>query len=287
MAVRTGFVGLGHIGAQMARSLVGPQFELTVFDVAPAALARFEGSARLAGCAADVGRHSEIAGVCVRDDEQLRTVLTGPRGLLAGLGRGAIVLVHSTVRAQTIRDLAALACERGVDLIDAAVSRTVYGQAARFVCSVVGGDPAVLERARPVLEAFSTSIVHAGPLGSGMVIKACNNLVTFSEYTAAHESFRLAAANGVDAAVLRRVMTENGNLTPSMAAFIDSRTSGPARLGQAEFAESRTRIGKLSEKDLDVALELAHDSGLALAATERVRALILEVFEDKSGSSAP
>jgi hypothetical protein len=74
---------------------------------------------------------------------------------------------------------------------------------------------------------------------------------------------------------------------PVVWRMIDSCTSGPARLGQAEFAESRTRIGKLSEKDLDVALELAHDSGLALAATERVRALILEVFEDKSGSSAP
>jgi 3-hydroxyisobutyrate dehydrogenase len=106
--------------------------------------------------------------------------------------------------------------------------------------------------------------------------------VTFGEYTAAHESFRLAAANGVDAAVLHRVMTENGNLTPSMTAFIDSRTSGPARLGQAEFAEARTRIGKLSENGLDVALDLAHDSGLILAATERVRALILEVFENKS-----
>jgi 3-hydroxyisobutyrate dehydrogenase-like beta-hydroxyacid dehydrogenase len=143
---------------------------------------------------------------------------------------------------------------------------------------MVGGDPALLERARPVLEAFSTAIVHAGPLGSGMVIKTCNNLVTFIEYTAAHESLRLAAANGVDPAVLRRVMTENGNLTPSMAAFIESRATGPARLGQAEFAELQTRIGKLSEKDLDVALDLARDSGLTLAATERVRALILQVF---------
>jgi 3-hydroxyisobutyrate dehydrogenase len=147
----------------------------------------------------------------------------------------------------------------------------------------VGGDPAVLERARPVLEAFSTAIVHAGPLGSGMVVKTCNNLVTFIEYTAAHESFRLAAANGVDPAVLRRVMTENGNLTPSMAAFIESRASGPVRLGQAEFAELQTRIGKLSEKDLDVALDLARDSGLTLAATKRVRALILQVFENKPG----
>jgi 3-hydroxyisobutyrate dehydrogenase-like beta-hydroxyacid dehydrogenase len=63
-----------------------------------------------------------------------------------------------------------------------------------------------------------------------------------------------------------------------MAAFIESRTTGPARLGQAEFAQLQTTIGKLSEKDLDVALDLARDCGLTLAATERVRALILEVF---------
>jgi 3-hydroxyisobutyrate dehydrogenase-like beta-hydroxyacid dehydrogenase len=177
-----------------------------------------------------------------------------------------------------------VASERGVDLIDAAVSRTVQGQAAaRFVCSMVGGDPVIMERARPVLETFSTGIVHAGPLGAGMVIKACNNLTTFIEYTAAHESFRLAEANGIDPTVLRQVMTANGNLTPSMAAFMNFRATDTTRLGQAEFAQLQTRMGKLCEKDLDVALDLASDSGLRLPATERARALILDVFENKPG----
>src|SRR5882757_3928214 len=162
--MRAGFIGLGHIGADMAKSLAAAPFELTVFDVAPGALSRFDGIARLAGSAADVGRHSEIVGVCVRDDVQLRAALTGPQGLLEGLGQRGIILIHSTVRATTIRELAHLASEQGVDLIDAAVSRTVHGKATRFVCSMVGGDPAVMERARPVLEAFSTEIVHTGPL---------------------------------------------------------------------------------------------------------------------------
>src|SRR5882757_9760224 len=281
--MRAGFIGLGHIGADMAKSLAAAPFELTVFDVAPGALSRFDGIARLAGSAADVGRHSEIVGVCVRDDVQLRAALTGPDGLLKGIGKRGIILVHSTVRATTIRELAVVASERGVDLIDAAVSRTVQGQADRFVCSMIGGDPAAIELARPVLEAFSTAIVHAGPLGAGMVIKACNNLTTFIEYTAAHESFRLAEANGIDPTVLRQVMTANGNLTPSMAAFMNFRATGTTRLGQAEFAQLQTRMGKLCEKDLDVALELAGDSGLTLPATERARALILDVFENKPG----
>jgi 3-hydroxyisobutyrate dehydrogenase-like beta-hydroxyacid dehydrogenase len=282
--MRVGFIGLGHIGADMTKSLAAAPFELTVFDVAPGALSRFEGIARLVGSAADVGRHSEIVGVCVRDDVQLRAALTGPDGLLEGIGKRGIILVHSTVRATTIRELAVVASERGVDLIDAAVSRTVQGQAvARFVCSMVGGDPVIMERARPVLEAFSTAIVHAGPLGAGMVIKACNNLTTFIEYTAAHESFRLAEANGIDPTVLRQVMTANGNLTPSMAAFMNFRATGTTRLGQAEFAQLQTRMGKLCEKDLDVALDLASDSGLRLPATERARALILDVFENKPG----
>jgi 3-hydroxyisobutyrate dehydrogenase len=282
--MRVGFIGLGHIGTDMAKSLAAAPFELTVFDVAPGALSRFEGIARLVGSAADVGRHSEIVGVCVRDDVQLRAALTGPDGLLEGIGKRGIILVHSTVRATTIRELAVVASERGVDLIDAAVSRTVQGQAAaRFVCSMVGGDPVIMERARPVLEAFSTAIVHAGPLGAGMVIKACNNLTTFIEYTAAHESFRLAEANGIDPTVLRQVMTANGNLTPSMAAFMNFRATDTTRLGQAEFAQLQTRMGKLCEKDLDVALDLASDSGLRLPATERARALILDVFENKPG----
>jgi 3-hydroxyisobutyrate dehydrogenase-like beta-hydroxyacid dehydrogenase len=282
--MRVGFIGLGHIGSDMAKSLAAAPFELTVFDVAPGALSRFEGIARLVGSAADVGRHSEIVGVCVRDDAQLRAALTGPDGLLEGIGKRGVILVHSTVRATTIRELAVVASERGVDLIDAAVSRTVQGQAAaRFVCSMVGGDPVIMERARPVLEAFSTAIVHAGPLGAGMVIKACNNLTTYIEYTAAHESFRLAEANGIDPTVLHQVMTANGNLTPSMAAFMNFRTTGTTRLGHAEFTALQTRMGKLCEKDLDVALDLASDSGLRLPATERARALILNVFENKSG----
>jgi 3-hydroxyisobutyrate dehydrogenase len=113
------------------------------------------------------------------------------------------------------------------------------------------------------------------------VLKACNNLTTFIEFTAAHESFRLAEAKGVDSTALRQVMTANGNLTPSMAAFMNYRATGPVHLGDAEFAALQTRMGKLCEKDLDVALELAGDSGLALPATERARALILDVFENK------
>lgn len=278
--MRVGFIGLGHIGAPMARALAAPPFELTVFDVVPEALAAFEGAARLAATPAEVGRNAEIVGVCVRDDDQVRTVLGGPNGLLAGLGKGAIVLVHSTVLASTVRDLAGAAAKRGIDLIDAAVTRTVHGDATKFVCSMVGGDPSILERARLVLEAFSTEIVPAGPLGGGMVVKACNNLTTYLEFLAAHESFRLAQANGVDAAVLHRVMTGNGNLTPSMGAFMKARLTGALQADNAEHRAFRTRVGKLGEKDIDVALALARDVGLALPAAEAARALILDMFEN-------
>jgi len=80
-----GFIGLGHIGSDMAKSLVAPPFELTVFDVAPALSAV---SRESPGWPAPLrcGRHSEIVGVCVRDDVQLRAALTGPDGLLEGIG---------------------------------------------------------------------------------------------------------------------------------------------------------------------------------------------------------
>ena len=278
--MRVGFIGLGHIGAPMARALAAPPFELTVFDVVPEALDRFEDTARLAASPAEVGRNADIVGVCVRDDEQVRTVLGGPDGLLAGLGKGGIILVHSTVLAITVRDLANAAAQRGIDLIDAAVTRTVHGEANQFVCSMVGGDPAIIERARPFLDAFSTQIVPAGPLGGGMVVKACNNLTTFLEFLAAHEAFRLAEANGVAASVLQQVMTGNGNMTPSMAAFMKARITGAMQPNTPDARAFRTRIGKLSEKDLDVALALGREVGLSLPATESARALILDMFEN-------
>ena len=266
----------------MARRLCAAGLKPHLYDVNDAALQSFAAldcvrSARLA----DLARNVDIVGICVRDDRDLDAVLGGPRGLLATLAAGSIVLVHSTVRPASIRRFAANGAERGVTLLDAPVTGGAHFAEQGALTSMVGGPAEALERARPLLAAFSKRIIHAGPVAAGMTLKAANNLVTMLELLAAHESFRLMESSHLDPALLREVMTENGNLTDTMRRFLDFRRDGPRQLGDAEFEALQTRMGRLVTKDLEVALAAAQDCGVTLPGTEVASRLMMDVFLDR------
>jgi 3-hydroxyisobutyrate dehydrogenase-like beta-hydroxyacid dehydrogenase len=144
-------------------------------------------------------------------------VLIGPNGLLSGLARGTVVAIHATVRPSTITSLAKIAVEHSISVFDAAVSRSPGPKAFQVTC-MVGGDNHVIEKARPLIDAYSCKVIHAGALGAGMSLKLANNLVTYIQLLAAVEGYRLAKASGLDIALLTDLMKSNGNMTPSMAA---------------------------------------------------------------------
>ena len=113
-SVRVGFIGLGNIGAPMARRLLRPEFELTVHDNHAEALQPFEGTgARLTTSCAELVRSSQVIAVCVRDDVELLAVAYGDGSLSDSIEPGTTVLVHSTVRPQTVRDLGESLALRG------------------------------------------------------------------------------------------------------------------------------------------------------------------------------
>src|SRR5579859_4461816 len=174
--MRVGYIGLGMIGSAMAEQLIAPGMEATVFDVFPKAMAPFEGKARLASSPADLGRAVELVGICVLNDDQVRSVLTGPDGLLQTLAKGSIVAIHSTVRSSTVKELAETAAAKGVHVIDAAVSGGPMAARAKKLVCMVGGDDTILERAKPLLTAYCGNIIHAGGIGMGMALKVSNNL---------------------------------------------------------------------------------------------------------------
>ena len=253
--MRVGFVGLGSMGGDQARLLAKAHLDLMVYDTFPAALQAFEGKAKLADSIASIGRHGEIVGVCVRDDQQVREVMEGTEGLVANMAAGSVVLIHSTIRPETVVDLAEQGSRHGISVIDAAVTRTVIQPTGPFVYTMTGGDEQITERVRPVLQAFSTDIIHVGKLGSAMVLKICNNLVTWVELLIARQAFTLAAAGGVATEKLATVMTRNGALTPSMAGMVHAASRFPGSDEQRRaFLDSQGRIG---EKDLELAIELA------------------------------
>lgn len=266
--LRVGFIGLGSMGGAQARCLANSGFDLAVFDVHPPTLQAFAQSARLAASVAELGRSADVVGVCVRDDAQVRETLEGPDGLLANMRPGTIVLVHSTVSAETVHALAAQAAARGIELLDAAVSRTRMNASGPFVAVMAGGSAAALERARPVLDAYATDVFHAGPVGAGVAMKIVNNLVTWSGIVTAAQAFRLAAAGGVDLAVLQALMSANGNLTPVTRAF-SARFTGAAT--DRAFQESQAGIG---DKDLQLAAEFARAVGAEVPVAEQARSYL-------------
>jgi 3-hydroxyisobutyrate dehydrogenase-like beta-hydroxyacid dehydrogenase len=264
-----GFIGLGDLGAAMAEVIGDP---LTVFDVNRAAMEPFGARACLAESVAQVGREATLIGLCVRNDDDVRAVVSGPDGLLSTAAPGTVIAVHATVRPTTIIELAELADRRGVSLFDAAVSGGPHVARRRQQSCIVGGSAAVIERARPLLESFSSSIVHAGALGQGMVLKFANNLTTYMEMAAAVESYRLVEAAGIDPALLTKIMTANGNLTETMRLYVDYRTANARELLEGgPFRDVQAAVAGLAEKDLGLAVEAGSRVGVTLLATAALR----------------
>ncbi|MDB5395338.1 MAG: NAD(P)-dependent oxidoreductase [Rhodospirillales bacterium] len=272
--MKVGFIGVGNIGKPMAEQLAKPPFDLTVFDVSAAATAPFAGSARIAGSPAELGRHADVVGICVRHDADVTAVVTAKNGLLETLQPGAIIAIHSTVRPATVRTLAEAGMAKDVHVLDAAVSGGPAGAVARKLVAMVGGEAEPVARLKPMLEAFSGTIIHAGGIGTGMALKLCNNLVTYMQLQAAIEGFGLAAAGGLDGKVLRDVMAANGNLTTAMGQYLDFCNNGAKQLGEDGYWAFKDATAGLAEKDLDFALAFAEDVGFPIKGTEAIRQVI-------------
>jgi 3-hydroxyisobutyrate dehydrogenase-like beta-hydroxyacid dehydrogenase len=181
-AVRAGFIGLGSMGAPIARRLSRCGFAVIGCDISPAMLAAFDepGAQREADPLA-TARQSDMLGICVRTDAQLET-LAGDGKLFEALGEGGIAILHSTVSPELAQKMAAKAKEYGVGFVDVGVSgggpAAIEGQLSLFI----GGEDADVERARPWLEAIGKQLSHLGPVGRGQEGKLLNNLISIANY---------------------------------------------------------------------------------------------------------
>ncbi len=271
--MKVGFIGLGDMGGPLARLIARAGFELSVFDPRAEALEKFRGVASLAASAAEAAEGAAIVGVCVRDDGQVEQAVFGAGGIAEKVASGALVLVHSTVRIDTVRTLAERLAERGVLLVDAPVSRTRPTDDAPFVFSMLGGDPAQRARALELVRAFSTGVAEVGPLGSAMALKIANNLVSWVHIVTGALAANLAKSHGVPHAELEAVMRANGNLTPTVAGLLSGfeRDAPGANADYEAFLASQAGIG---EKDVALAIEAAEAAGLDPALLRAARSQI-------------
>jgi 3-hydroxyisobutyrate dehydrogenase len=199
--MRYGFIGLGSLGAHLAGSLVREGFDVIVSDLDPAAardlLAR---GARWADDGQAVAEQVDAVVTCLPSPAVSAQVLTGPRGILAGLRPGGTWIEMSTNDQATIEHLTALAQARGVAVLEAPVTGGVHRAASGDITVIVGGDTALLEAHRPALQAMGGDIFHVGPIGRAAVIKVITNMLAFIHLLATGEALMLAKRGGIDLA---------------------------------------------------------------------------------------
>ncbi|MGI5330177.1 NAD(P)-dependent oxidoreductase [Actinomadura nitritigenes] len=250
---RVGFIGLGSQGGPMARRIIEAGHPTTLWARRAATLEPFAGTdASVAASPAELARASDLVCVCVVDDAGVEEVLTAEDGVLAGLGEGGLVAVHSTVHPDTCRRLAAEAAAKGVDLVDAPVSGGGPAAAAGRLLVMAGGEQKAVDRCRPVFASYGDPIVHMGPLGSGQVAKLLNNLLFAANLATASTTLALGRALDVDPVRLAEVVSHG-----SGASFaLDRVASGGGTLDRIA-----AHAGGLLRKDVGLVAGIAAAAG--------------------------
>jgi len=205
--MRVGFIGLGVMGAPMARHLLEAGHDLAVWARRPEAADALvkAGAARCASPAALAAR-CEVVFTIVTTGADVEALAFGSGGLVAGFTPGAIHVDMSTIAPASAREIAARYAKSGVRWLDAPVSGGAVGAEQATLAIMAGGEAETLETVRPLLEAMGRTIVHIGPVGAGQVAKACNQMVMVSAIQACAEAMRLAQAHGVDLAAVRQAL---------------------------------------------------------------------------------
>jgi 2-hydroxy-3-oxopropionate reductase len=204
---RVGFIGLGVMGAPMARHVLAAGYPLTVHSRSAQpvdALVR-EGAAR-ASTPTELAAVSDVVITMVPDTPDVEQVVFGEHGVADGAAVGTLVIDMSTIDPIATRGFAERLRAGGVEMLDAPVSGGQVGAEAGTLSIMVGGPQDAFERARPLFETMGSTIVHVGPSGAGQVTKACNQLVIASAVEAVGEAFVLAAKAGVDPAKVREAL---------------------------------------------------------------------------------
>lgn len=194
--MRVGFIGVGQMGAPMARRLIDAGHSLRIFDVNADSRAAFGELA--VSSPREAGRGAEVVITMLPHGEIVREVLTGEAGALADADEGVVALDTSSSDAIATRMLASELSARGVMLIDAPVSGGMGAVAAGKLTIMVGSEsPAALSRVRPLLEALSSRLIEVGPSGAGHAAKALNNVIAATILAVTSEGVLAASRFGI------------------------------------------------------------------------------------------
>lgn len=258
-----GFIGLGNMGAHMARNILKAGRAVTVYDVAPkAAEPLAEAGASVAASPAEAANGASVVITMVPSNPHVRAVYTNDDGVFSAMAPGTLCIDASTVDPAVSREMAVAAAEHGGSFIDAPVSGGVGGAEAGTLSFMVGGKIEDFEAAQPVLNLMGANVFHCGDVGSGEVVKICNNLMLGISMIGASEMMNLGVQMGVEPSLLADIV--NKSTGRSWSTEVYNPCPGVVETAPANRDYSGGFGSALILKDLNLAIDAAEACGAQL-----------------------
>ncbi len=253
-----GFIGVGVMGTPMVRNLIKAGFRVSVFDINPHAVAAVVADGATASASpAAVAADADCVITMVPNGAHVEAVLFGDDGVITTVRPGTLYIDMSTISPAVTDNIAQRMATRQIDMLDAPVGRSSQHAEAADSLFMVGGDAAVLQRARPILEQLGSTIIHCGAAGAGIRMKIVNNFLASATNVATSEALALAEANGIDPELARSIMVG------TVAGQGHLATTYPAKVLRGDTSPGF--MIELVVKDVGIAIDLAKSVGVNLS----------------------
>jgi 3-hydroxyisobutyrate dehydrogenase-like beta-hydroxyacid dehydrogenase len=268
-----GLIGLGNMGSGMAGNLLKAGYPLVVYDLRPDAVRDFAArGARAATSVAEVARSADVTLTSLPGPPEVEAVATDPGGLLEAMRPGAVWIDTSTSRPMLIRRLEPRFRARGVHVLDAPVSGGPAGAATRNLAVMVGGDRAVYDRAKPVLDAIGDKVFYAGTIGAGSVCKLVHNMVGHSVRQAIAEALTLGVKAGVEAESVWECIRRG-----ALGRMVYLHEGLPKTVFRGAYDPPMFALS-LARKDIGLATELAREFDVPMPMTNLAEQIAIEAM---------
>ncbi|MFT4730066.1 MAG: 3-hydroxyisobutyrate dehydrogenase [Granulosicoccus sp.] len=269
MMARIAFIGLGVMGNPMAGHLQQAGHSVTVYNRTAAKAqswaSQYGGSA--ASTPAEASKEAEFVMCCVGNDDDLRSVVLGDSGALAGMKAGSVLVDHTTASAVVARELAAVAAKQNIGFIDAPVSGGQAGAENAQLAIMCGGSTQDFDKVLPIIDVYAKAIELFGDVGSGQITKMCNQICIAGLVQGMSEAINFAEKAGLDAKQMATLVSNGAGGSWQLANRADTMIDNKFDYG---FAVDWMR------KDLGIALDAAKEIGVSLPVT----ALVDQYYSD-------
>jgi 3-hydroxyisobutyrate dehydrogenase-like beta-hydroxyacid dehydrogenase len=265
--MKIGFIGVGNMGGPMCRNIIKKSgHEVIVGDLSAAAVkACTDLGARAGGTPREIAAEADVVMTSLPMPADVERVALGPDGIGEGAHEGLVYFDLSTNSPLVVRRVAEQLVAKGITMLDAPVSGGVIGAEKGTIAIMVGGEQAIFEIHRPLLQSFGENLIHCGALGSGSIAKIVNNMIAFCNMAAGAEGLMLGAVAGIDPKVLNQVIRNSSGNSMGYRGVAKKTLEGD---WSASFALD------LAYKDMHLALELADELGVPLSLSPQVHNLM-------------